>query len=155
MTFDLIIVWRFSRSNYQSSSALKQACGWRVMDAIAKISLFDLIWPLTYLCNLWPQSIMEANIGHLPTKFGYKHAYGWKVINPNSLAGKLLHLTSFDLWPTYVTFDPKLSWRTSHLPTKFGYKQAYGWKVINPNNYIIAGKLTHLTFEVTWPLTSL
>ena len=35
--------------------------------------------------------------GHLPTKFDYKQAYGWKVINPNSLAGKLSHLTSFDL----------------------------------------------------------
>ena len=24
---------------------------------------------------------MEANIGHLPTKFGYKQMQGWKVIN--------------------------------------------------------------------------
>ena len=50
---------------------------------------------------------MEANIGHLATKFGYKQANGWKVINPNSLAGKLSYLTSF---ATYVTFDPIISW---------------------------------------------
>ena len=62
--------------------------------------LFDLIWPLTYICDLSPHNIMEVNIGHLLTKFGYKQAYGWKVINPNSLAGRLSHLT-FDLltWP--------------------------------------------------------
>ena len=24
---------------------------------------------------------MEANIGHLPTKFGYKQMQGWKVIH--------------------------------------------------------------------------
>ena len=43
---------------------------------------------------------MEANIGHLPTKFGYKQMQGWKVINRYSLAGKPSHLT-FDLlmWP--------------------------------------------------------
>ena len=41
---------------------------------------------------------MEANtlLWHLPTKCGYKEAYDWKLINPNSLAGRLLHLT-FDL----------------------------------------------------------
>ena len=60
---------------------------------------FDLIWPLTCLCDLWPQNIMEANIGHLPTNFGYKQAYGWKVINRNkSHGGKLSHLT----------FDPRI-----------------------------------------------
>ena len=29
---------------------------------------------------------------------------GWKVINRYSLAGKPTDLTSFDLWPPYVTF---------------------------------------------------
>ena len=56
---------------------------------------------------------MEDIIGHLQTKFGYKQTYGWKVINHNSLAGKLSHLTSFDLLPTYVTFDLIIAWRFS------------------------------------------
>ena len=57
------------------------------------------IWPLTYLRDLWPKNVMEANIGHLPTKFGYKQAYGWKVINPNS---KVLQV-NFYIWPhTYL-----------------------------------------------------
>ena len=71
LTFDLIwaltyfydlrphLAWRFSRSNYHTSLALKQACGWRVMDSIAEIA----------------------------------------------------YLTSFDLWPTYMTFNPRILWR--------------------------------------------
>ena len=47
---------------------------------LAHLRALDLIWPLTYLCDLWPQNIMEANVGHLPIKFGYKQMQGWKVI---------------------------------------------------------------------------
>ena len=89
----------------------KQAYGWKVINAFWVLQVNFHIWPLTYLHDLWSQNIVEANIGHLPTKFGYKQAYGWKVINPKSLTGKLSHLTSFDLWPTYVTFDHRISWR--------------------------------------------
>ena len=66
---------------------------------------------LLYLRELWPQNIMEANIGHLPTKFGFKQAYMVGKLSSVSLAGKHSHLTSFDLWFTYVTFDPRISWR--------------------------------------------
>ena len=42
------------------------------------------------------------------------------------LAGKLSQLASFDLWPTYMSFDPDIvEANIGHLPTKFGYKQAY------------------------------
>ena len=52
------------------------------------------LWSLTYLCDLWPQNIMEVNIGHRPTKFGYKKAYGWKVINRNGVLQ-----VNFHIWP--------------------------------------------------------
>ena len=69
---------------------------------------------------------MEANIGHLPTKFGYKQIQGWKVINRYSLVGKPSHLTYLcDLWPQNI-----MEANIGHLPTKFGYKQMQGWKVI-------------------------
>ena len=45
------------------------------------------------------QNIMEANIGHLPTKFGYKQIQGWNVINPN----RVLQV-NFHIWP-HLTFD--------------------------------------------------
>ena len=35
---------------------------------------------------------MEAKLGHLPTKFGYKRAYGWKVINPNRVLQVNFHI---------------------------------------------------------------
>ena len=142
----------------------KQMQGWKVINRYRVLQVNLHIWPLTYLCDLWPHNIMEANIGHLPTKFGYKQMQGWKVINRyrilqvnlhiwphltfdlliwpltpeyiggqhrastiqvwlqtdvglesyqplENLAGKPSHLTSFDLWPTYVTFDPRISWR--------------------------------------------
>ena len=79
---------------------------------------------------------MEANIGHLPSKFGYKQMQGWKVINRYRVLQVNLHiwphLTSFDLWPTYVTFWPQniMEANIGHLPTKFGYKQMQCWKVI-------------------------
>ena len=50
-----------------------------------------------------------------------------------------VYLTSFDLWPTYVTFDPRIS-STNQVWLQTGLD---GWKVINPNS--LAGKLSHLT----------
>ena len=50
------------------------------------------MWPLT-------QNIMEANIGHLPSKFGYKQMQGWKVINRYRVLQVKLHI-----WP-HLTFD--------------------------------------------------
>ena len=53
--------------------------------------------------------LMEANIGQLPTKFGYNQMHGWKVINRY----RILQVNfTYDLWPTYVTFDPRISRRT-------------------------------------------
>ena len=42
---------------------------------------------------------MEANIGHLPTKFGYKQTQGWKVINRYRVLQVNLHI-----WPN-LTLD--------------------------------------------------
>ena len=89
----------------------KQMQGWKVINRYSLAGKPSHLWPLTYLCDLWPQNIMEAIIGHLPTKFGYKQMQGWKVINRYSLAGKPSRLISFDLWPTYVTYYPRISWR--------------------------------------------
>ena len=87
------------------------------------------IWPLTYLCDLCPQNIMEANIGHLPTKFGYKQMQGWKVINRYRVLRVNLHIWPLtylcDLWPQNI-----MEVNIEHLSTKFGYKQMQGWKVI-------------------------
>ena len=77
---------------------------------------------------------MEANIGHLPTKFGYKQMQGWKVIIRYRVLQVNFHIDLiWPLSPTYVTFVPRISWRANigHLPTKFGYKQMQGRKVIN------------------------
>ena len=116
--------------------------------------MFDVIWPLTYLCDFWPQNIMEANIGHLPTKFGYKQAYGWKVINPNRVLQVNFHIWPLtylhDLWPQNI-----VEANIGHLPTKFGYIQAYCWKVINRNRVLQVNFhiWPHLTFDLlTWPL---
>ena len=108
---------------------------------IAYLTSFDL-WPT---CDLWPQNIMEANIGCLPIKFGYKQAYGWKVINPNRVLQVNFHIWPLtdlhDLWPQNI-----MEANVGHLPTKFGYKQAQGWKVINPN------RILPVNFHI-WPLT--
>ena len=121
-------------------------------------SVFDLIWPLTYLHDLWPQYIMEAKIGHLSTKFGYKQAYGWKVINRNRVLQVNFHIDLIwpltylhNLWPQNI-----VEANIRHLPTKFGYKQASGWEVINPNR-VLQVKFhiwPHLSFDLLmWRLT--
>ena len=103
-----LVAWRFLRSNYQTSLALKQACGWRVMDSIAEIA------SLTYLRDLWPQDIMEANLAHLPTKFGYKQAYSWKVINPNRVLQVNIYIWPLtylhDLWPYNIVEANTIFW---------------------------------------------
>ena len=43
--------------------------------------------------------LMEANIGHLPTKFGHNQMQGWKVINRY----RILQV-NFHIWP-HLTFD--------------------------------------------------
>ena len=43
-----------------------QMQGWKVINRYRILQVnfhIYLIWPLTYLCDLWPQNIMEANIG--------------------------------------------------------------------------------------------
>ena len=42
---------------------------------------------------------MEANLGHLPTKFGHNQMQGWKVINRY----RILQV-NFHIWP-HLTFD--------------------------------------------------
>ena len=96
-------------------------------------------------------------IGHRPTKFGYKQA--WKVINRNiwSLAGNLSHMTSFELWPTNVTFDPRISWRPIQgickpsLVTNRHMVGKLSTVIVLQVNFHI---WPHLTFDLlTWPLT--
>ena len=113
------------------------------------------IWPLNYLHDLWPQNIVEANIGHLPTTFGYKQAYGWQVMNRNRVLQVNFHIWPLnylhDLWPQNI-----VEANIGHLPTTFGYKQAYGWQVINPNRVLQVNFhiWPHLTFDLlTWSLT--
>ena len=43
------------------------------------------------------QYIVEANIEHLPTNFGYKQAYGWIVINRNRVLQVNFHIDL--IWP--------------------------------------------------------
>ena len=90
--------------------------------------------------------MMKANMGYLATKFGYKQAYGWKVINHNRVLQVKIHIWPLtylhDLWPQNM-----LKANMGHLPTKFGYKQAYGWPVINRN------RVLQVNFYI-WPLTS-
>ena len=90
---------------------------------------------------------MEANKGYLPIKFGYKQAYGCKVINLNSLTGKLSNLT-FDLltWPLTPEYCGGQHRASSN---QVWLQQAYGWKVINCNS--LAGKHSHLTSFDLWP----
>ena len=49
--------------------------------------------------------LMEANIGHLPTKFGYNQMQGWKVINRYRILEVNFHILP------HLTFDPRISLR--------------------------------------------
>ena len=100
---------------------------------------------------------MEANIGHLPSKFGYKQMQGWKVINHYRVLQVNLHI-----WP-HLTFDllmwpltPEYHGGQHRASTKFGYKQMQGWKVINHYRVLQVNLhiWPHLTFDLLmWPLT--
>ena len=85
LTFDLLM-WPLTPEYHGGQHEASTTQGWLQTDARLEsyqplqTFTFDLIWPLTYLCDLWPQNIMEANIRHLPTKFGYKQMQSWKVI---------------------------------------------------------------------------
>ena len=113
-------------------------------------SLFDLIWPLNYMytCDLSSHNIMEVNIGHLLTKFGYKQAYGWNVINPNSLEGKLSHLTSFDLltWPLTPEYHGG-QYRASPKPSLVTNRHMVGEL---STVRVLHVKLSHLTSFDLW-----
>ena len=43
--------------------------------------------------------LMEANIGQLPTKFGYNQMHGWKVVNRYRILQVNFHIL------THLTFD--------------------------------------------------
>ena len=76
--------------------------GWKVINRYRILQVNFHIWPhLTFDLLMWllTQNIMEANIGHLPTKFGYKQMQGWKVINRYRVLQVNLHI-----WP-HLTFD--------------------------------------------------
>ena len=101
---------------------------------------------------------MEANIGHLPTKFGHNQMQGWKVINRY----RILQV-NFHIWP-HLTFD-QLMWPLT--PEYHGgqyrastnqvcYKQMQGWKVINRYGVLQVNLhiWPHLTFDLLmWRLT--
>ena len=74
---------------------------------------------------------MEANIGYLPTKFGYKQMQGWKVINRSRVVQVNLHIWPLtyicDVWPQNI-----MEANIGHLPTKFGYNQMQGWESYQP-----------------------
>ena len=130
--------------------------GWKVINCYKVLQVNLHNWPhLTYLCDLWPQNIMEANMGHLPTKFGYKQMQGWKVINHYRVLQVNFHIWPLtylcDLWPQNI-----MEANIGHLPTKFGYKQMQGWKVINRYRVLRVNLhiWPHLTFDLLmWPLT--
>ena len=94
MTFDLI-TWRFSMSNYQPS----------LIGPAWHRHVVEELWTLELKQLIWPENIVGANIGHLPTKFGYKQAYGWEVINPYTY--RVLQV-NFQILP-HLTFD-LLTW---------------------------------------------
>ena len=118
LTFDLLM-WpltpEYHGGQYRhllTKFGYKQMQGWKVINCYRVLQVNFHIWPLTYLCDLWPQNIMEANIGHLPNQVWLQTDAGLESYQPfYSRAGKPSHLTSFDLWPTYVTFNPRISWR--------------------------------------------
>ena len=101
---------------------------------------------------------MEANIGHLPTKFGYNQMQGWKVINRYRILQVNFHILphlTFDLlmWPSTPEYH---GGQYRHLLTKFGYKQMQGWKVINCYRVLQVDLhiWPHLTFDLLmWPST--
>ena len=53
----------------------------------------------------------------------------------NVSTAEIAYLTSFDIWDTYMTFDPRISMEANlahfYQPSLIT-KQAYGWNVINP-----------------------
>ena len=96
----------------QPRSALKQACGWRLMDVIAKIAYLTSfnLWP-TYM-TFWPPQYFGGQYRASTNQVWLQTGIWLETYQPlQSLEGTLLHLTSFELWPTYVTFDPRISWR--------------------------------------------
>ena len=85
----------------------EQMQGWKIINPNRDLQVNFHIWPLTYLCDLWPQNITEANIGHLQTKFGYKQMQGWKVINRYRVLQVNFHIWPHltylcDLWPQNI-----------------------------------------------------
>ena len=69
------------------------------------------VWNGKSITSMWKQGdsrnvsrplaciLMEANIGHIPTKFGHNQMQGWKVIN----CYRILQV-NFHIWP-HLTFD--------------------------------------------------
>ena len=138
----------------------KQAYGWKVMNPNIVLQVSVYIWPhLTFDLLTWPLTLKYCGGQHRAsleaTKFGYKHAYGWKVINRNRVLRVNFHILPLtylhDLWPQKI-----VEANIGHLSTKFGYKHAYGWKVTNHNKVLQVNFhiWPHLTFDLltwSWP----
>ena len=91
--------------------------GWPIKNGTAYFPQYvDAITSISVWGNFWEQGdsrnvsrpvariLMEANIGHLPTKFGYNQMQGWKVINRYRILEVNFHILphlTFDLlmWP--------------------------------------------------------
>ena len=46
-----------------------------------QIFTFVLIWPLTYILDLWPHKKIKITTGHLPPKFDFKQPVQCKVMD--------------------------------------------------------------------------
>ena len=83
VTFHHTISWRsiyMYVGHLLAKFGYKQAYGWKVINHNRVLQVNFYIWPLIYLCVLWPQNIMEANMGHLPTKYGLIQTGIWLEI---------------------------------------------------------------------------
>ena len=73
MTFDCMTIWRFPY--YINKSSLVpirlQLLKWGQLSHFQPILQFDLRWPLTLICDLWPHQKMRVSMLHLWPNFGW------------------------------------------------------------------------------------
>ena len=60
------------------------------------LTIYNLTWPLTFICDLWTQKLSLVRIGLQLFKLGEFY-----ILSPSN------NLTSDDLWPWYMSFDHK------------------------------------------------
>ena len=116
MTFDNdmwpLTSWTFwfqSDSNFSNETNLTFAAYFTTWPQMTLFIFQNLRWTLTLVCDLWPDEYMKVPI-----------LYPWPRLVPIRLQlfkwGKfyifnlVYNLTSDDIWPWYVTFDPTNKW---------------------------------------------